>query len=62
MTEMTLDLNDVELRMLFNQFDKEGNGEINYEEFLLGVREPMNEKRRKLVEVAFYILDTDRSG
>jgi len=60
--EMALDLADGDLRVLFNYFDKNGDGTLDYEEFLKGVQEPMNSRRRGLVEQAFYILDVDKSG
>jgi len=60
--EMALDLSDQDLRLLFDHFDRDSNGSLDYEEFLSGVREPMNGRRRGLVEQAFHVLDTDRSG
>jgi len=62
MKEMTLDLSDADLRMLFNHFDVDRNGSIDFEEFIAGVRDPMSDKRVALVRKAFNILDKDGSG
>lgn len=49
MKEMTLDLSDADLRMLFNHFDVDRNGSVDFEEFIAGVRDPMSDKRLALV-------------
>ena len=60
--DFQIDVKDSEVRELFNFFDKNKDGSINYDEFLLGVRGPMNNFRKKLVNQAFDILDKDGSG
>jgi Ca2+-binding EF-hand superfamily protein len=47
---------------LFNVFDRDRSGRIDYDEFLRGVRGEMNNFRRSLCEKAFKIMDKDRSG
>ena len=42
--------------------DRDRNGFIDVDEFLIGVRGEMNDRRRALVRLAFGVLDTDRSG
>jgi len=42
--------------------DRDGNGTINYDEFLYGVRGPMNGFRKSLVMQAFNKMDRDGSG
>jgi len=42
-------------------FDKDGDG-IECMEFLNGLRDPMNERRLKMVKRAFKIMDRDGSG
>ncbi|KAL8622459.1 hypothetical protein ACOMHN_034124 [Nucella lapillus] len=42
---------------LFCRFDKDGNGYMDYEEFLFAVRPEMNENRKKLVKKAFAKMD-----
>lgn len=62
MGEMELNLSDKDMRLLFEYFDKDESGSINFEEFLQGVRDPMVPRRIALVHLAFDLLDTDGSG
>ena len=62
MSEHSLGWTSNELRSVFSSFDADGSGAISYDEFLLGVRGPMNERRVGLVLRAFAILDADKSG
>jgi hypothetical protein len=50
------------MKDLFNYFDSDFDGEVSYDEFLMAVRGPMNEKRRAKVEEIFSLLDRDGSG
>jgi calcyphosin len=43
----------VEVQALMKFFDSDGDGNISYEEFLKGLRDPLNERRLKIVEKAF---------
>lgn len=56
MKEMLLDLSDADLRMLFNHFDVDRNGSVDFEEFISGVRDPMSDKRVALVRKGFQLL------
>jgi len=47
---------------IFRLFDQDGNGEINYEEFISGVVGSMNKRRECVVQAAFQKLDLDKSG
>ena len=49
-------------KLVFNWFDSDHAGSINFEEFLQGVRGPLVETRKQLVMAAFDILDLDKSG
>jgi Ca2+-binding EF-hand superfamily protein len=40
-------------------FDRDGNGEINYDEFLRSIVGKMNERRRNIVTLAFKKFDKD---
>mmetsp|Transcript_30848 Transcript_30848/g.59554 ORF Transcript_30848/g.59554 Transcript_30848/m.59554 type:complete len:363 (-) Transcript_30848:1395-2483(-) len=51
-----------EMHMLFAHFDRDGSGCVDYDEFLVAVSEPMNARRRELVEQAFRTMDVDGSG
>jgi len=59
-TGMNLDTNG--LKGLFNVFDRDKNGSISIDEFLLTVRPPMNNNRKKLVMAAFKKLDRTGDG
>lgn len=43
-------------------YDKNGDGSISYEEFVAGLREPLNERRLNIVKKAFASLDKTDSG
>jgi len=43
-------------------YDIDGDGNITYEEFLRGLREPLNERRQAMVKKAFQLMDKDSSG
>ena len=62
MQECALTLKDDELSQLFKHFDKDSSGDIDFEEFLGGVRGPMNPRRMSFVSMAFAILDEDGNG
>ena len=55
-------LNDGEIRSMFSYFDRDNSASIDFEEFILGVRDNLNEKRLTLVKMAFTRLDSDGSG
>jgi len=55
-------LSEVELRKLFEFFDTDGNGTIDHEEFIQGVRDPLTPRRLDLVHLAFQKIDLDGSG
>ena len=52
----------VELQALMKYYDVDGDGNISYEEFLVGLKDPLTECRRELVDKAFHIMDKDGSG
>ena len=62
MKELKMGLNDSEVRMLFTHFDGDGGGSISFDEFINGVRDPLNKKRLALVHLAFDVIDKDQSG
>jgi Ca2+-binding EF-hand superfamily protein len=62
MKEMNMGLSDAELRMLFDHFDTNHNSNIDFEEFIQGVRDPLTDRRLKLVTLAFSKLDRDGDG
>jgi Ca2+-binding EF-hand superfamily protein len=62
MSECALSLTDSECTNLFKYFDKDNSGDIDFEEFLGGVRGAMSPKRMEFVYKAFDILDKDGNG
>ena len=53
---------DEEGRALFKIFDRDGNGQISYDELLRGVIGEMNPPRQKLVKRVFEKLDKNHNG
>ena len=58
--DLNLDPND--LRLLFNSFDKDGNGQLSYSEFMVAVRGEIPSTRLRLVRQAFQVLDRTGTG
>ena len=54
MREMHLNLSDPELRQLFVHFDESATGVLNYEHFLLSVRNPLSLRRLNAVKVRYF--------
>lgn len=57
-----MEVTDNEIQKVFEYFDRNHDGTIVYDEFLLGMRGPMNNFRKNLVAQAFAKLDRDGSG
>lgn len=51
-----------EVSTIFKMFDRDGNGEINYDEFLRTIVGEMNDRRRNIVTLAFKKFDADGNG
>ena len=62
LNEFKINLSTDECICLFNQFDKNGNGIIEYDELVNQIRGSMNQKRKDIVAKAFKKLDIDQSG
>ena len=60
--EFDTELSEGEISALFNYFDKEKTGVLNYVNFINAIRGPMNQKRIGIVKEAFKKLDIDKSG
>jgi len=52
----------VELQALHKFYDVDGDGNVSYEEFIRGLREPLNERRTAMVCKAFQLMDKNGSG
>lgn len=55
-------LSKAETSALFSKFDKDGDGNISYDEFLRGLRGGLSDRRKAMVQRCFSILDRDGSG
>ena len=60
--ELGCDLTGDEIEELCNYFDTNGDGVINFDEFLYGVRGPLPEARQAVVDAAYEKFDSDGSG
>lgn len=52
----------VDLQALLKYYDKNGDGQISLDEFLSAIRDPLNERRRKLVDKAWRKLDSNHAN
>jgi calcyphosin len=57
-----LSLSELEIKALFDTFDRNRDGTVDYDEFIRTLRGPMNSFRKKLVLQAFNKIDKDKSG
>ena len=55
-------LKSQEISFLFKNFDRDGDGNINYNELLHGIQLPLSGARLAMVELAFKKLDKDGSS
>lgn len=62
MKEQMLGLSDSDIIGVFNAFDRNRDGTIDYDEFVRVLRGPMNNFRKKLIAQAFNKIDRDGSG
>lgn len=53
--EHALYWDDKHVKMLFDSFDKDHSGTISYQEFLVGLRGDLNDRREQLVMLAFEV-------
>lgn len=62
MHDFRIGMNERQTGKLFDIFDRDGSGEISYDEFLRMVRGEMNDMRKALAKKAYNIMDKDKSG
>jgi len=60
--DMRIEMTHDECIRVSKCFDRKGDGKIDYEEFLWGVRGEMNDFRKGMCMKAFAVLDTDHSN
>jgi len=52
----------IEVQALMKYYDVDGDGNITYEEFIRGLRDPLTERRINMVNKAFELVDRNRNG
>nr|XP_002132094.1 calcyphosin-like protein [Ciona intestinalis] len=57
-----LDLDPDDARKMFETFDRDGSGTIDFDEFLVKLRPPLSKSRRTLIQKAFRKLDRTGDG
>ena len=62
MHDFRIGLNAKQCNQAFAIFDRDGSGEISYDEFLRSVRGAMNKTREAIAMKAYAMMDTDKSG
>lgn len=62
MHDFRIGMNQVQVSKVFDLFDRDGSGEISYDEFLRMIRGEMNPQRKKIALKAYSIMDKDGSG
>lgn len=62
MHDFRIGLSDRQVGRAFDIFDRDGSGEISYDEFLRTIRGGMNQARKDICMKAYKIMDKDGSG
>ena len=62
MHDFRIGMNDKQVDTVFDLFDRDGSGDVSYDEFLRMVRGEMNQFRVSIAKKAFKIMDKDGSG
>ncbi|EQC28530.1 hypothetical protein SDRG_13856 [Saprolegnia diclina VS20] len=60
--EHAMNLTDKEITDLFEFFDDDKSGNLSYDEFLVGLRGELNERRKQMVLLAFTVIDANGNG
>ena len=62
MNDYMLGFSEAEIQKLFDYFDFDRSGFIEFDEFIRAIRGPMNQSRKQVVAAAFKKLDKDGNG
>ena len=57
-----LQLRDADINSIYEYLDSDGDGMLSFDEFLVGVRGEMNQRRLRLVSLAFSQFDKNHDG
>ena len=60
--ENGVELTRPESEILFDFFDKDRDGSVNFDEFLVGIRGKPNNRRQAMIDKAFLKFDKDGNG
>lgn len=60
--QLGVNLRPTDLTLLFNHFDSNCDGHIDFQEFLVGIRGKPNERRQAIIDRAFLKFDHDGNG
>lgn len=60
--DLRIGLADEQIKVLFEWFDRDQKGQIDYDELLITLKGDMNEQRKNLTITAFAKLDKNQSG
>jgi Ca2+-binding EF-hand superfamily protein len=62
MRDFGLNISEAEVTAILKYFDTNKDGKLSFDEFLRAIRGDLNERRRKMVHMAYKVLDKDGSG
>jgi len=62
MRDFGLNISEAEVTAILKYFDTNKDGKLSFDEFLRAIRGDLNERRRKMVHMAYKVLDKDASG
>lgn len=62
MHDFRIGMNQRQCQAVFKIFDRDGSGEVGYEEFLRMIRGEMNTTRKAVAKKAYALMDKDGSG
>jgi Ca2+-binding EF-hand superfamily protein len=62
MHDFRIGLSKPQISVMFGIFDRDGTGEISYDEFLRTVRGSMNPMRQAVAKKVYKVMDSDGSG
>ena len=57
-----INLSDVCMRQIFQYIDRDETGSIDFQEFIGAIRDPLNSRRKQLVDLVFNTLDKKGAG
>lgn len=62
MRDYGLKFSESEISAIIKHFDTNKDGKLSFDEFLRAIRGELNDRRTKMVHMAYHVLDKDGSG